>query len=54
MTGDFGKKDKNNKFYVIGRKENIIISGGKYLSSRSRKNTKSRKIYFRICCYWYT
>ena len=28
MTGDFGKKDKNNKFYVIGRKENIIISGG--------------------------
>ena len=28
MTGDFGKKDKNNKFYVIARKENIIISGG--------------------------
>ncbi len=28
MTGDFGKKDHNNKFYVIGRKENIIISGG--------------------------
>jgi len=28
MTGDFGKKDNKNKFYVIGRKENIIISGG--------------------------
>jgi len=28
MTGDYGKKDKNNKFYIVGRKENIIISGG--------------------------
>ena len=28
MTGDFGKKDNNNQFYVLGRKENIIISGG--------------------------
>ena len=24
MTGDFGKKDHNSKFYVIGRTENII------------------------------
>jgi len=28
MTGDYGKKDKNNLFYIVGRKENIIISGG--------------------------
>jgi fatty-acyl-CoA synthase len=28
MSGDFGKKDKFNQFYVIGRKENVIISGG--------------------------
>ncbi|PPR17250.1 MAG: Long-chain-fatty-acid--CoA ligase [Alphaproteobacteria bacterium MarineAlpha9_Bin3] len=28
MTGDYGKKDKNNQFYIVGRKENIIISGG--------------------------
>lgn len=28
MTGDYGKKDKKNQFYIVGRKENIIISGG--------------------------
>ena len=28
MTGDYGKKDKNDNFYIVGRKNNIIISGG--------------------------
>ena len=28
MTGDFGKKDNNHQFYILGRKENVIISGG--------------------------
>ena len=33
MTGDYAKKNKKNQFFVVGRKENIIISGGENIYS---------------------
>ena len=33
MTGDYAKKNKKNQFFVLGRKENIIISGGENIYS---------------------
>ena len=28
MTGDYAKKNKKGQFFIVGRKENLIISGG--------------------------
>ena len=28
MTGDFAKKNKNNQYFILGRKMDVIISGG--------------------------
>ena len=33
MTGDYAKKNENNQFFIAGRKENIIISGGENIYS---------------------
>lgn len=33
MTGDYAKKNEKNQFFIAGRKENIIISGGENIYS---------------------
>ncbi|MBT3939362.1 MAG: acyl--CoA ligase, partial [Pelagibacterales bacterium] len=43
MTGDFGKKDNNNQFYVLGRKENIIISGGENIYPAEIEQTLNKE-----------
>ena len=43
MTGDYGKKNNNNQFYIIGRKENIIISGGENIYPAELEQTLNKE-----------
>ena len=45
MTGDYAKKNKEGQFFIVGRKENIIISGGENIYSAELEQTLLKEKY---------